>query len=327
MNGNALTNGATTTGKVVSFASRGDQYKLVGTFYKGTTTSSKSTRTKSAASILISSATAVKQTFYRHLATHLANEGYNVLTYDYRGIGDSCQSLKSSLRGFDDMTMSDWALKDMPGALDYLLLQQSKTQTTAGTDERHRLYMFGHSIGGQIAGLLPEDLSNKVNGMITVSSQSGYWKLQGDEQKYVVCFHVHVTLPLLANVVGYMPWSWFTNGAQDLPKNAAIQWSKWCRQPNYILDDTSLPLHRYKSFNCPILAYSIEDDKWGTSNSVDKMMLSAYPNVERRHLHPKENPASEGDAIQSIGHFGYFREESYPLWTDAVEWLNDQNNN
>ena len=192
MNGNALTNGATTTGKVVSFASRGDQYKLVGTFYKGTTTSSKSARKKSAASILLSSATAVKQTFYRHLATHLANEGYNVLTYDYRGIGDSCQSLKSSLRGFDDLTMSDWALKDMPGALDYLLLQQSKTQTTAGTDERHRLYMFGHSIGGQIAGLLPEDLSNKVNGMITVSSQSGYWKLQGDEQKYVVWFHVHV---------------------------------------------------------------------------------------------------------------------------------------
>ena len=287
-------------GRSVSFLSRGDQYKLAGTLYKAT-----KPRTPSA-SILLSSATAVKQTFYRHVAQKLASEGYDVLTYDYRGIGDSRPP--TNLRGFD-ASMSDWVFKDMAGALDYI---QEEIPTT------DRLYMFGHSVGGQIAGLLPPELASNIDGMVTVSSQSGYWKLQGGEQKITVCFHVHVTLPLLSYVVGYMPWSWFTKSAQDLPQNAALQWSKWCRSPKYILDDTSLPLSRYDNFTCPILAYSIEDDKWGTSKSVDSMMLSAYKNVERRHLDPKEY------GLPVLGHFGYFREESENVWNDAIEWLNKQ---
>ena len=39
--------------------------------------------------IVISSAIGVKQTFYAKYATYLANKGYLVFTYDYRGIGDS----------------------------------------------------------------------------------------------------------------------------------------------------------------------------------------------------------------------------------------------
>lgn len=39
--------------------------------------------------IVISSAIGVKQSFYTKFAIYLANKGYLVFTYDYRGIGDS----------------------------------------------------------------------------------------------------------------------------------------------------------------------------------------------------------------------------------------------
>ena len=47
--------------------------------------------------VLISSATAVPRKIYKSFAGYLARRGYAVLTYDYRGIGDSRQK---SLVGF-----------------------------------------------------------------------------------------------------------------------------------------------------------------------------------------------------------------------------------
>lgn len=112
-----------------------------------------------------------------------------------------------------------------------------------------------------------------------------------------------------------MPWSWFTRGAQNLPAGVAQQWAKWCRSPGYLLDDPSLPLYRFANFKAPVLAYSIEDDNWGTARSVDAFMLSAYPNVERKHLNPADLP------VDKLGHFGFFRETSAALWDEPVEWL------
>ena len=249
--------------------------------------------------VIISSATAVPRRFYRHFATVLATGGYSVITYDYRGIGDS---RPESLKGFNART-SDWALFDMAGVVDWVREELMPT----------RLYKVGHSVGGQVAGLL--DNSAEIDGMVTLSAQSGYWRLQGAEQKLVAGLHVFLTLPLLSHVFGYMPWSRISS-AEDLPKGAALQWSRWCRNPKYLLGDRSLPLERYETFTAPVLAYSIADDKWGTPKSVDAMM-SAYPNVERRHIDPAHHD------IESLGHFGYFRPQADRLWEDVLSWLDD----
>ncbi len=79
--------------------------------------------------------------------------------------------------------------------------------------------------------------------MVTVSSRAGHWRLQGGAQKAVVAIHTHLSLPLLARVFGYMPWSAFSN-AEDLPRGAALEWSRWCRDRGYLLGDDTLPLDR-----------------------------------------------------------------------------------
>ncbi|MAT99188.1 MAG: alpha/beta hydrolase [Anaerolineaceae bacterium] len=247
--------------------------------------------------VLINSATAVPQRYYKYFAKFMMAQGYTAITYDYRGIAGS---KPNSLRGFA-ADARDWALQDMAGVIEWI--QQ--------TIRPKRLFMVGHSYGGQTAGLLPNH--DKIDAMVTVSSQSGYWRLQGGNQKLPVLLHVYLTLPLLSRLFGYMPWSKISP-AEDLPKGVALEWSRWCRQPGYLLDDETLPLARYQQFRAPVLAYSIADDDWGTARSVDAMMR-AYPNLTRRHIVPQEH------GLTSLGHFGFFRPKSKQLWPDVVEWL------
>jgi len=148
--------------------------------------------------------------------------------------------------------------------------------------------------------------------MVTLSSQSGHWRLQGGTEPPVVLFHSWVTLPVLSTLLGYMPWSWF--GAEDLPKGVALDWARWCRNPRYLLGDDALPLERFARFEAPVLAYSFEDDTWGTARAVDAMM-AAYPTVQRRHVVPAEH------GLHKIGHFGFFRSSSAVLWDETFDWL------
>ena len=247
--------------------------------------------------VVMNAAMGVPRQFYRKFALALAEKGMTTVLWDYRGIGGS---KPATLRGFA-ATVVDWVLNDMAAVVDWAHREF----------EPERLFLIGHSLGGQLAGLL--DNSRTVDGMVTLSSQSGYWGLQGGMQKLAVLFHAYVSLPVLSRLWGYAPWSRLGLG-EDLPKPAALQWAEWLRKREYLLGDDSLPLERYDSFTAPVLAYSFADDKWGTARSVD-VMMKAYPNVERRHVTPSDY------GLVSIGHVGFFRSGSEPLWDEVIDWL------
>jgi predicted alpha/beta hydrolase len=153
----------------------------------------------------------------------------------------------------------------------------------------------------------------QVDAMVAVSSQSGYWRVQGDGERLRALVMVAAVLPAVSRLLGYFPWSKLARG-EDLPGGVAIEWAGWCRRRRYLLDDPTLPVERYAGFRAPILAYSIDDDGWGTARSVDEMM-SVYPDVERRHLVPAEH------SLKKIGHMGYFRPTAAALWPIARDWL------
>lgn len=249
--------------------------------------------------VIVNSATGVARRFYRRFAEFLASEGFTTLTYDYRGIGGS---RPHSLRGFE-ARMHEWGLLDMAGVIDWV-----KADLTP-----NRLFLVGHSVGGQVAGLL--DNAALVDGLVATSAQSGYWRIQGGVQKALVFFYVYLLIPTMTRLVGYFPWSTLGRG-EDLPAGVALEWARWCRSPNYLFDDPDLPSERSEDFNAPILAYSIDDDDWGTRRAVDELM-SHYENapLTRRHVTPAEV------GVDSIGHFGFYRTRCRPLWEEIVDWL------
>ncbi|MCI0711110.1 MAG: alpha/beta fold hydrolase [Chloroflexi bacterium] len=269
-----------------------DGYELAGTVYQPEQNETNTV-------VTINAATAVPQQFYKAFATFLAEQGYTVITFDYRGIGGS---KPESLRGFK-AKVEDWAMLDMAGVVDWV----------QATYQPKRLFFVGHSYGGQTAGMLPN--ADQIDAMVTFSSQSGYWKLQGGNQKLAVLFHMYVTFPLMSHLFGYMPWSKL-GSAEDMPKGVALGWARWCRHPEYLMGDKHLPLERYQQFKAPVLAYSFADDNWGTKKSVDTMM-SVYPNITRRHVLPSDI------GLEAIGHVGFFRPKSAALWPDIVAWLEE----
>src|SRR6185369_11156839 len=80
-----------------------DGFPLHGTLYEG-----------GADAILVASALGVKRRYYDAFAQAANQRGFTVLTFDYRGIGES---RPSSLRGFD-ANMRDWGAIDLPAAID-----------------------------------------------------------------------------------------------------------------------------------------------------------------------------------------------------------------
>lgn len=264
-----------------------DGYALKGVLYPGPS---------GAAVLIVNSATAVPQEFYRRFATHMQGLGWTVLTYDYRGIGASAPA---SLVGFE-AHVSDWGLKDMQAAVDFV-------EADLGPP---KIFMMGHSAGGQQVGMITAP--DRIAAMVAVSAQSGYWRLQGGWEKPKVWFYATLFIPIMTRLFGYLPWRWL--GGEDLPYHVALEWAAWCRSPGYLRDDASLPLHRFDDFRAPVLAYSVDDDGWGTKAAVTAMM-SAYPNVTFDHLLPADH------GIAKLGHMGFFRRGSETLWDRVHDWF------
>lgn len=155
--------------------------------------------------VLINSATAVPRKIYRAFASYLAHRGCAVMTYDYRGIGDSRQpamvgyNQPKSLVGFK-ASMSDWAAQDVTAAVRWMR-------------ERYQglpLAYVGHSFGGQALGLIENN--SEISRAAFLASQAATWRLMTSPEKYrVFAFMNFVGVPLV-HALGYAP-GWHRRGS------------------------------------------------------------------------------------------------------------------
>lgn len=259
--------------------------------------------------VLINSATAVPRKLYRGFAGYLARRGAAVLTYDYRGTGDSRQrtltgaSQPKSLVGLK-ATMADWAALDITAAVRWMR-------------ERYRDLPFayvGHSFGGQALGLLANNAD--IPRALLIASQAAYWKLMTSPENYrVVAFMNGVGLPL-TRVLGYMP-GWAGLG-MDLPKGVFEQWTRWVMSPRYLLDDATLAAREnFPQFKGALRALVMADDTWATQPAVE-LLCSAFTSVTPEIISIR--PVDAG--AKKIGHMGFFRSEHRDaLWRGAAEWI------
>jgi len=263
--------------------------------------------------VLISSATAVPRRIYRGFAAYLASRACAVLTYDYRGTGDSRRRAMTgfnqpqSLKGFQ-ASMADWARLDATAAVNWMR-------------ERYKplpLTYVGHSFGGQALGLLSNN--TEISRALLIAAQAGYWKLMASPERYrVLAMLKGVGLPL-TRLLGYAP-GWAGLG-EDLPKGVFEQWVRWVMSPRYLFTDPNLPgLSNFENYRGALRALSFTDDPWATRSAVE-LLCSGFTATSPEILSIRPTEAG----AEKIGHFGFFRPEQRDvLWRGAADWLQASN--
>ncbi|NHC04467.1 alpha/beta fold hydrolase [Acinetobacter sp. 187] len=251
------------------------------------------------AKIIVASATGVPQPFYRRFAEYAAKLGYEVLTFDYRGVADSAPA---QLKGFE-MSYLDWGALDLAGAIEFL------------AEDSIPLFIVGHSYGGQALGLTPNH--DKVNAMYCFGTGAGWSGYMPFKEKFKVQMMWNIIFPPIVALKGYLPWSKLNMGA-DLPLGVYQQWRKWCKHPTYFFADPELPdlKQRYANVKTKIFAVSALDDDWALPNSRHAFMQH-YTHADLKFI----NISAADYGLKQIGHMGYFRKGAEPIWNEMIHTL------
>ncbi|MDV2467628.1 alpha/beta fold hydrolase [Acinetobacter chinensis] len=270
-----------------------DGYALTGMLYRPTS--------EIKASIVLSCATGVPQAFYRRFAEYATQSGYQVLTFDYRGVA---LSAPERLKGFQ-MSYLDWGKYDLSGAIEYL--NQSELP----------VYMVGHSYGGQALGLTSNH--DKVKAMYCFGTGAGWHGYMPFKEKIKVQVIWNLIFPPMVAVKGYLPWSMLNMGA-DLPKDVYKEWRRWCKNPTYFFaDPAQAELHHlYEQVKTPIYAVSSLDDDWALPSSRYAFMQH-YKNAPMKFI----NISADDFGLKQIGHMGYFRKGAEPLWDTILNTFDE----
>lgn len=253
-------------------------------------------------SIIISSATGVLQHFYYKFASHFSELGYTVYTFDYSGIGKSNLSIADLKRNTVDL--KTWGENDQSSVIDYAKSENPK----------HNIIVITHSIGGQILAFNTH--MPKIDAIITVASQSGYWKLWKGFERFKMFTFWYVLIPTLTPMFGYFPAKTF-GLFENLPKQMAYQWRNWGKHKDYMLNEFNFEDLQFKNFNKNILVLSFTKDEFASKASVDWLAEQfIHAKLERRHIIPNDL------GIANIGHFGFFRSQfKDSLWKMTDEWI------
>ena len=251
--------------------------------------------------LLISSATGVKQQVYFAFANYFAENGFTVITYDYRGIGES---KPQKMKGFVS-SMRIWGTKDYLAITEYLKKQYPDFQK----------FYLGHSLGALILGM-NED-SEIFEKFVFVATQDAYignlpWKIA-----ITATLGFGIAVPLSSFLLGYFPANWFGLG-ESLPKGSAMDWRTLIlnkKSISKLLKKTEKDIS--KKLNQETLVISAEDDPWVTMKGMESLMNNVYPNLKKNYRIIKTSESEKNE----IGHINFFRSYNKNLWEIPLNWL------
>ncbi|TCM67013.1 putative alpha/beta hydrolase [Acinetobacter calcoaceticus] len=275
-----------------------DGYVLSGRFY------ATSSANKQLLPILISPATGIGKGFYHHFAEWLCSQGFDVLTFDFRGIGDSLHGrLKDS-----EASIQDWGQLDIPAAITTLL---ARTQA-------EKVILIGHSAGGQLLGIVPN--YDQVARVIAISGSTGHVKGLKGRTKLLAPLMFKLIFPSSSLFKGYGATKFIGMG-ENLPKKVAKQWAEFCSAPGYVMNAVGKTIFEdyHQHIQCPITVYWSSDDEISTEANV-KDLLRLYPNAQTK-MH-EMRPSQYG--FKSIGHMQMFKKTYQVLWPVMTQEIIDQ---
>jgi len=261
----------------------------------------------SVGSVVLNCATGVLASYYHRYAGFLASHGYDVLTYDYRGIG---ASRPERLQGCG-FRWRDWGMRDFEAALRFIRAARPE----------QRIDVVGHSIGGFLPGLAPS--APLIKRILTVGAQYAWWGDYAAASRLRLFAKWHIAMPVITKLLGYFPGrrlGWL----EDLPAGVANEWSFRGQrfEDSFPPRDREVMRDRMGSVTAPILAVSLTDDDIGTTTAV-RRALGYYAGADR--IIVQLQPSDLGR--EAIGHFALFHDSHADgFWADSLRWLRDGEN-
>ena len=279
----------TVAAEQVAFAAP-DGWKLVGDLFRGNDPK---------VAILISAGTGFPRRFYRHVAAWTAEQGAVVLTYDYRGIGDSgSENLATS-----GIEYPDWGRFDMAAALDVL------NKAAPGLPVAH----VGHSVGGQFVGFMPNHDRIERNAFVCVGT--GYWGLHKPMFWPLELYFWWVMGSVSLQRQGYfkpqgLKW-------EAIPPEVFRTWRRWSSRRRYLLPDLEEGCwpHQFDKVTTPICSWVFSDDHIATDRA-SRDVLSWFSAAPASVVHRR--PADYG--LRGIGHSSAFSRGREAIWQELWEW-------
>ena len=239
---------------------------------------------------------------YGQLAGYLSEKGYVVITFSYRGIGNSESVVKEGRKS----TMKHWATQDLNGAL--LFAKNRFPQM--------ELILLAHGVSGEIAGIAPA--SSYINRLILVNSALTCSRLRP--------FHIRLYLwaisliaPLLIFWYGYFPGKKI-GYLSDIPKGVLKEWAGWCSNSNGLFDD--FPDNNYCRLKIPLLALSFSGSAYMNTRAISTL-LARYENAQIQWYHL--SPALFGQQRLSMNDF-FTATTGETLWDVVDSWLQSREN-
>lgn len=244
--------------------------------------------------LLVNSATGVKQQVYFSFSNYFVEKGFTVITYDYRGIGESKPKKLSDF----EASMRIWGTKDFKMVTDFIKKNYHD----------YEKFCLGHSVGALILGMNEDSAVFKK--FIFVATQDAYIGNLPLKIAVKAVLVFGIVLPVMTQLLGYFPANRFGLG-ESLPKGTAYDWKtlilhkkSTSRLFGTIEKDFS------KKLGQETLIIHAEDDPWVTMKGMESLMNKGYPNLKKTY---REVKVSESDK-NIIGHINFFRSYNRNLW-------------
>lgn len=251
--------------------------------------------------LLINSATGVKQQIYFSFAKYLAENGFVVITYDYRGIGESKPEQMSGFKA----SMRIWGTVDFKTVTDFI--QQEYPDYTK--------FCLGHSVGALILGM--NDYSGNFEKFIFVGTQDAYIGNLNFSVAVTALLGFGIALPVMTHFFGYFPAHRFGLG-ESLPKGVAFDWQtlilnkKSTSQLYREIKENHARKLKQKTF-----IIHAEDDNWVTEKGMKNLLKNVYPDLKTTFREVKASESEKGE----IGHINFFRSFNKSLWKIVLDEL------
>lgn len=243
----------------------------------------------------------VRASYYELFAKSLCKEGFNVITADYRGQGNS------SVRASGNV---DYGYEEIIGDVKELI-----EHTDTWFPETKKI-IIGHSLGGQIGSLF-ESRYAKASGLILITACSVYYKGWEKWDRMKIRFAANIFYPL-SKIIGHFPGNKIGFGGREA-RTLIKDWSYNARCGEYKISNTNYQYETsLRQMNTQVLCISIDNDWLASKQAVKNLYDKFHSGSSIVHLHV----TSDESRIASLNHFSWAKTPDYFVQV-IKEWISE----